>query len=667
MSYNLTSGQLEEIRGKKPSHTLFLGVFEPPVVFQAQIDDALAEKGMIGIAVDNIQQGSMTGVAYGQTLYLSTGLAGDFIGRVRVRSGSVADDIIYVATDDSMDYRDNYWVTVRNHHEFWPKHPLAIQEDDINTQQANNPIFKDYDIPYTDDNTVFSPVVTMGPDVIKFNTPTGVTIYFSASGSYTVDGNALVTYAWGFPSGTPDVDSTETPGYVYWPSGTDGNYVVSLSITNAAGKTWTGYRNVSIASRPESNGPNKTIMDWSLVNITGDITSGWEAKFSVKDRADNFKDGYMVYIFAETKQNGTEYNWPVGPTDREHILLIGYVDESQTTYNYQTSETVITINGLRRVMDTREMSGITYFWEETQTRWESMSDTRLKYIRDLYLRWHTTALDIVDFPPLTHARGDYPQARLDLQRGTITSQLDIICSRNILAPTVSDRYNTLITQVDPNFTPTGTRSASLYEFLRQDYIGDIQISENPTKRVAILQASGVYSFPNAPSGVAYFSQAPGYYPAYDGGQENITGLNIADQDELNAIAGLLFGSRNPRTESITLRMAQEFRNIDIWPLDYFSFSIDINQTERGIIWNSQRIYPKKITYQFQDNELLQTVVFAPETYGNPGDTILINTDLSRFRPRKPRIPRRTRRMTPRPGSGRGPSTRTVAFVLTGDS
>lgn len=608
---SLSAGDLILLRTTQQSTELYLALVKPNTVFSAQINNASAAKGLANLNYDNAS-GNLANTRKGQTVYVGTTPGTSDKGRVRMRS--VVTGTINVAVDNSIEYKDNDYLTIKEFHEFWPVFPRATVDDsNIVT------FYKDYDIPYSNQNSLLTPIPIMGCDYAGFVSVTGSqSVYFTASDSYVSNGSSISTYQWRFPTGcVPATYVGDTPGNVVFPSA--GNYNVELSVVSNT-KTGTAFRNVCLLNRPGRATTNLPIMDWSLEDITGDWNNGWTAKISVGDRADEFEDGYMAIIFAEDKY-GTSSQSIGGYPNREHIKFIGYINKADTIYDWQTSKTTFLLKGISALFQNKEMFSVSLESNVAPNAWTQLPNMTINEIIDHYVRWHSTLLEVVDYTQIQTVEGTYRDHYEDIPKGEIANTVNNVLGSRLLANFCSDRQNRCFSQVDLNLLPTGTRPSTALVLTDNDWIGDAKYGESLESPLSTVLLGGV-SF-NGTDDIGLLSRAPGTFPGYTGKSQNVSGLALDSQDQLNVLSGLYYGKYKNRFPEFTLQMANNFGQADVIPQEYWEYNLPTGRTERGTEWTHKRFIPRKISEKWADGVLSQNITFEAETNASPGVTVLI--------------------------------------------
>jgi len=158
-----------------------------------------------------------------------------------------------------------------------PLYPRIIQDP---ANPMNTLWYKDYDVEYTDQNSVLGSFVCMGSHYAGFvDDP----VFYSASGTSNVKGDAL-TYDWWLQGATTSGSSSHTPGDISYSNA--GHYVTRLDVDNASGGTDTSYRYISLYDRP-GEGNNPPILQWEMDDLKGSRQSnGYQTRIRIFEDID---------------------------------------------------------------------------------------------------------------------------------------------------------------------------------------------------------------------------------------------------------------------------------------------------------------------------------------------------------------------------------------------
>lgn len=153
----LTNQQLAILRQKPQSTHLYLSIFQPVAIFKAQVNNASATRGDRVITFDSVTLGLYTYIQNGMTMWVGSTPGANDIGKVRVRSATSTQ--ITVSENSNIAWADNLYLTVFRYWELWPVYPRIIQDP----ANAENVIFyKDYDIAYSNQNSILGTFVKIG-------------------------------------------------------------------------------------------------------------------------------------------------------------------------------------------------------------------------------------------------------------------------------------------------------------------------------------------------------------------------------------------------------------------------------------------------------------------------------------------------------------------------
>lgn len=559
--------------------------------------------------------GDYTKVKAGMTAYINVG-RDDRVDLKRVRVKSATSNTVTVAPDSAIEYRQNEHFDIKDYHEFWPVFPRAV----LHTGTNEYTLYKDYDIAFADQNTNFNPVVIMGPHFAGFY-ETFSQIWFSATGSYTVDGSTISSYLWEFPVGASPTGSTlGTPGYITFPS--SGHYTVKCTVTASNGKTAVGYRHVILLDKYAGN--NLPISDWEFESLEGEWRGGYNLKIKVRNRVDEFKDGDMLILFAENYYQGVEQSFGHPNLDREHIVFIGYINDMETYYDAFDSEVHITVRGISNYMTNKEMFSIAMYDSSAPQDWTEITDLTVNKAINHYLRWHSTLLEMSDFTHIITGEGDYRENIIEIGKGEIFPTLDGLINQRVLGGFSSDSQSSCFAEADYNLIVTGSRFSSVMAFENRDWVGEPHLQERFDTPVSDVLLGGEAYNPPTVTGTAFLSRAPGLMQTYTGKSEAVSGVTLTSQTHINSLAGLLFAKENNRYPELELALSFNMANIETTPQEFYDF--DLTGTYRALDWHP-RLIPRKISKTFEDFVLKTTITFEPETHGPPGTTVIIPVEV----------------------------------------
>lgn len=608
----LTSAQGALLRQRPQQTKLYLSIFQPQIVFQARINNGSAARGDRVIPYDTVSLGSFTAIRAGATMWIGTTAGAMDVGKIRTRSATASN--ITVSENSNIDWADDLFLTVFYYFELWPVFPRIIQDP----SNAENVLFyKDYDIPYTNQNSILGTFINMGPHRAANLDPASgqAQEYFSSTGTYNLLGNSL-NYNWQFQGGTPSSSSLANPGYVSWD--TPGQYVVSLTVSGSNGAIDTSYRYVSMY-----NPANPPIQKWQLTSLNGTRDEGgYTASFKVFEDIP-IQEHAVVVIYGDNWYGSTKQSLGGNYPNASDIFWVGYVDTDSIIYDYLHSEITFNAHSITGMM--KESSGFSVSVESkaSPSKWYELLDMDCRRAIYHYLRWHTTALNIADF----QFGGDDRKIQFfDADRESMYDAIDNLMRGTLWGKVVSDRQGKVWMEVNPegyevptdNFTPVMTIS-------KRDWMNEPSITERLSEEVAFIEMGGIaYSGTVTGTFSALLGSAPGNAPGFHGGQETIEGLALLGQDQLNHLVGNVLANKNSPFPTIEQELGVNASNLDIAPLETVNQNISASDTVRELaIDGLYLVEGMGWTYSPQDFLLLPKVTFKELVDGETGETIIV--------------------------------------------
>lgn len=609
----ISAATLEILRKRPQKTVLNLSIFEPQVVFKARINSPGIGKGARVIAFDTVTVGSYTAIEDGMTMWVGSAAEPMFRGKVRIRSATSAE--ITVSENSDVEWTNGALLTVYRYWELWPVFPRIVQE---NPNSENVTFYKDYDIPYTNQNSILGTFINMGPHrAANLDPATGqAQLYWTASGTHNLLGNSL-TYDWWFQGATITGSSSAVPGYRTY--NTPGHYVTRLTVTDTVnGATDTSYRYVSIY-----NNANPPIQKWQLNSLSGSRDEGgYTASFKVFQDIP-IQEHAVVVLYGENWYGNTQQNIGGNYPNSGDIFWVGYVDKDSINYDYQHSEISFSAHSVTGMM--KESSGFSVSVESkaSPNKWYELLDMDGRRAIYHYLRWHTTALKISDFQ---FVGDDYKIQFFDADRESMYDAIDNYMRGTLWGKVVSDRQGKVWMEVDALAYETPSDSfPSVMDITRRDWMNDPSIEERLSEELSFIEMGGI-AFSGTVTGTfsALLASAPGNAPGFHGSIETHEGLALLGQSQLNHLVGNVYANANSPFPSISMEMAINASNLDIAPQEGVGINILAGDTIRDIEVDGLYI-PNGFswTYSAQDFILLPQIDFGQLVDGDVGETTTV--------------------------------------------
>src|SRR3990172_5939750 len=112
----LSAPNLAVVRTRPQRTGLYLSIFQPRIVFQAQINSVSATKGTIIIPFDNVTLGSVADVEAGMTMLVGTSVGARDVGKIRIKSVLSASSF-QVSESADVAFADDLYISVQRYFE----------------------------------------------------------------------------------------------------------------------------------------------------------------------------------------------------------------------------------------------------------------------------------------------------------------------------------------------------------------------------------------------------------------------------------------------------------------------------------------------------------------------------------------------------------------------
>ena len=406
----LTDAQLEILRKRPQSTHLRLSIFQPQAVFKARINDAAIAKGERDITYDTVSLGDFSAIVANATMWVGTTDGGYELGKIRVRSATSS--VITVSENSNIKWQDGAYLTVFYFVELWPVFPRIIQDP---SDPEDTLWYKDYDIPYTNQNSILGTYVNMGPNRAVMLDPVSnqAQVYYSSTGTHNLLDDSMA-YEWFFQGATVTGSTSADPGYVTYD--TPGHYVTRLSISGSNGSYDTSYRYVSVYDQG-----TPPIQQWQLLGLSGSRDEGgYTASFKVFEDV-SLQENAIVVLFGDSYYGNSHINMGGNYPNGEDIFWAGYVDRDTIQYDDEHSEVSFSAQSITALM--KNQSGFVVSVESVSNPrdWYELLDMDGRRALYHYLRWHTTALQMADFQ---FVGDDYKIQFYDCNRESMYNAMD---------------------------------------------------------------------------------------------------------------------------------------------------------------------------------------------------------------------------------------------------
>jgi len=613
----LTSGEKALLRAGGHKATLYLSVLKPQSVFTAQVNMASPARGARSIVYDN--DSGENKVLPGMTMWVGTSPGAYDVGKVRVRAINTSTNTLTVS-ENSLVWADDQYLTVKRNWELLPMFPRF---------DASEHFYKDYDIPYTDENEQLKPVAILGPPQAAFDNGSATSFTFVrgndySGAGYAFRGESIVGTNWSVV-GPGEYTFASVMGNERLTIGGDNRFDdahwVTLTVTDSNGKTQTTRRPVFCHTRTGSNAP---ITAFTLESLTGDWErGGWTARIRVYSGAtvNDFQDGTLILLWHEATYGSTAQliggNYPY---NAKSVLFAGYVRGATVRQDWNTGDVTFeatTIDGLlrRSMMFSVPLKMIM----GTQDQWYEFTGPTVAEAIHHYWRWHSQLFEIADvFLPI----GNTLRAETieDFARGDLYTQADNF-ARNygIFAHVCCNKLGQVYVAEDAQMLSAARRNALtvVSDITAADRRGEITILHQPEPRVGMVHLSG-FAYPRTP----IISKAPGDAPLDIGPQVVHCERQILEsQEQANALAGRVLAAANNPYPEVRIQFAGHYLGaLDVVPQEWWTLTLAAGDTPRGIVWTNKRMVCRSVSASYDPaaGSILADAVFEPEADGADG-------------------------------------------------
>jgi hypothetical protein len=156
-----TAQELALLRTQPQQTKLYLSIYDPQIVFQAQVNDAGAAKGDRVITYNNVTFGNYLSVAGGMTVWVGSSAGARDKGEIYTYT--IGATTITVGENSHINWEDDDYITVVNFHQIWPLYPRYVQDAE------NITVYKLYSQAYVDQSEgTLGSLLVMGSNYAGF-------------------------------------------------------------------------------------------------------------------------------------------------------------------------------------------------------------------------------------------------------------------------------------------------------------------------------------------------------------------------------------------------------------------------------------------------------------------------------------------------------------------
>lgn len=549
----LSSSDLALLRQRPHKTNLYLSIYRPKTLMSAQVASGTYNVGDIQIPYYNVSTGSYLNLYSDLTVLVGTNQGDDDYGRIRMRS---ATGTYAIFAENAINWNVNQYLTFIDQIDIQAIYPRIIQDPN---NETNVIFYKDYNIPYSNQNQIYGTFINAGPHRAGFIS--SGTFFFSATGSYNVNSESL-TWSWIFEGGNPTGSTAFTPGLVKW--NTPGHYKVRIRSTSSSGAVDDTYRYVSMYDRP-GEGANPPISRWELKSLSGSRSEGgYTASFKVYENIGSVQPNAIVVMFGETVYGNTNKNIGGNSINNSGIYFVGYIIGDSIKFDYQSSSVEFSVGSVTEIMKNAEGFSVSCESKASPTTWFELYEMTVQRAIYHYLRWHSTVLKVTDFQYI----GDNRLVQyFDADRGSLYDAIDSFVRDGLLGETIADRQGKIWSEISSFGLETPfSNIPTTMNFYKQDWINDPTVDERRNSDLSFIELGGIaYYGVSSNTFSALLSNAPSTAPLYHGKGDRKEGLILASQAQLNQVSGNYLAHYNSKYPNVQMSLAGCYLNLDIAP------------------------------------------------------------------------------------------------------
>jgi len=601
-----TADQLIKLRTSGQKSKLYIAAFLPTSVYSARLASIPTTTDSVVEISFTSGAGTLANVLPDMTLYVGTSAGAYDLGTARIRKAPIA-GTFYIGEESDIDWQGSCYLTVVNEFDIWAKHIRTV---------SDTLFYMDYDITYTDQNSVFLPVPIMGGNRVLKLVEATVSTQFNWSNSYCID-SSITGYSVTCSTATITGGSTSTPTLEF---DSTGWHMVVLTVTAANGKTNFGVRYVYVYSDADPAVQITTLDSASCEYETG----GWTFSITLHDdfALQDVPQNTLCILFAEDYYGSSPIS--IGQlAGCENVICVGKIAAESYNLSPEVSEASIEIQGYKNWLEKIYAfpTGVEMV-STTPTDWTQMQSPTVDKVVFRLLQYGSTALRVMDF----YRTADTKLAKgLESPANNLWAQIQELAFASIMARAGIDRHGRLFVQVEPQVVPYASRTWPVVMTLeKEDWVDSVRMLRVVTNSVGQISSSGV-TIQYSGEGDALFSLAPGHVFTHYGTPEILDRLLLSTQELSNEIAGLVMGWRNNPYPSVEFDLSANNRMIDCFPRQKVQWSVDAADTPRGFAITDGHFIPRRVEHKWKSTDgFLQTsIVLEQESF----PALFINGDV----------------------------------------
>lgn len=596
-------------------------MFRPDIVTTVTVSATPTDNPASSLTVT----GSLSGVEIGQRIII-TDSSGNIVNHGTVRK-AVSGQTLYIAPVSIGD--SGYVSPIKR----------AITSGDTITIYKDRPLWGDYsriaggtfrkkwDIAYTDENEDAPPIANAGTSQsTRVDIGNSATFTLPRSGSndsFAFGSKTISSYSWSLPTGVTLGGGYNASDSVIEVTASQGQHVISLTVTDSNGKTHTAYTYLFV-----SDGTNYLDLfeQYSAtVNSDSQDRNGRTVTFTVTgdNIASQILPGAYVHLQHDSKYNGTSLT-----TGVDVDVFVGYVTDIQPSHNGDFGQATITAVSPYIYLKSVFMPGQVVTEVSNPSTWAEVNST-LSNPRGVlcYVRWQCQnlfAMHDVDANGITTPR----KYSYEFNSKTVSGGLDV-AAQAIVGNVGSASDGTLVLRHNPVYEDNTFRNALAVgmTFGVDDIIAPLEYPISVLSPYADIRAGAFAYNGGGASGVKAWYGAKRW--AQGSSETVLPDFTVNLSDGLDGVlekvghmaADLQYPDEQP------LRLNRNINVIDPAYMIWYRLNVSSDYDPSGNGWDNVRILPTRVNRSWDNDTQTLTIEtqVKRETFGQKADEWVIGS------------------------------------------
>ena len=506
-------------------------------------------------------------------------------------------------------------VTVYSHHPMWGLFSTIQQRT----------FYKQWDVPYDDQNAKPPPVANAGPWQQAKITSSSASFTLPKSGantSFAFSPASVSSYQWSLPSGVSLASGYSLTDAVIQVSATGGQHLVSLTITDSMGKTHTAYTWLFVHDGSSYNAFGEQYR-WSITSDT-QTRQGREIRFKVYG-ADLDTDVLLPTA-------GVMLTWSGSPSVTDGVMVdtfIGYITKVEGSHSGEFGDVDITVQS--PVLFAKNIPQPPQLLSEvtTPTNWTQCTSVLSNPRGALYyaIKWHTPCL--IDMHDLDSSAPTTPRDKsFEFNTSSLYDAMKVAANA-VIGNVGSASDGTTVLRQDPNMENNAFRNALDTVWTWDE--ADIQAPLSYATPIVLPNREtrgGGFSYDGAHIG-AWMAIKRWSQGVRKTSMPNFSVTSSGGLTRVKEVVGHYHAAQNSR-QSVNLKV---MRNLDFTDPAYMlwhKLNIPSSYDPRGEGFVNIRVLPEKVVRVWNTDAGTKrvSVTVARETYGQPGEELVVGNALS---------------------------------------